>query len=136
MRTLLILTMLFTGCAVDTPMPPEGPPARTLDTTWSQPDPREFWAAMGAGVPTGDFQTCCDESGCWTQSLPCGGAGGGGDGPVNSCPAISCDPTLGFPSDLSCAQWCASVSARCYHTYRCGNDPSCPEAHVGYCGSF
>lgn len=132
MRTMILMMMFVTACAVDAPMPREDHSVGA----WSQSDPKEFWAAMGSKVPTGDFQTCCDESGCWTQSLPCGGAGGGGDGPVNSCPAISCDPTLGFPSDISCAQWCASASARCYHTYRCGNDPSCPEAHVGYCGAF
>lgn len=67
-----------------------------------------------------------------------GGAGGGGGSGGPSCRTAngSCDPSLGYSSDIACMQSCASFSARCYPTYRCGLDPGCPEAHVGYCAVY
>jgi hypothetical protein len=87
-----------------------------------------------------DFQTCCtpdeDNNYCSGQAV-CDGGGLGGGGWVNRCTwPVACDPTFGYTSDLNCITSCAAASARCYHTYRCGNDPACPEAHIGYCGVF
>lgn len=145
MKSIAILVCLVTACAAD--LATTANDEQSLVTCCT---PNEVDDCSGAII--------CDGGGGGGGGIPTGGGGGGGGGGAGGCPAgrvpdgnggcvltpsgnrcsvlVACDPTLGIASDVSCEQACVSFSAKCYFAYRCGTDPSCPQAHIGYCGVF
>lgn len=117
MIKLAAIALIFTACATD------------------------FAPAPDAGTSTIESDICAlDEDGNWVGndcgSQP-GGGGGGGPFPTNHCPAISCDPQLGWLSNLLCVSNCTATAAFCQPLYTCSplqmDDPNC---HAGYCANW
>lgn len=116
--TALLLLASFTACMDTTETPMQEP------TKIDFPSGKTIETLCTYNADTGQWDDC------GTQP---GGGGGGGVFPINTCPSVNCDPTLGWIATLNCQSFCGpQFAAQCQPTYsQC--IPGVDDCHSGGC---